>query len=124
MITTVKEWTYRGCKLHINYIKHLTDKQLESVKHIPRLGINDTLFSGHHCGYVTCDIVMDDNTILEIDVHGGITASWVENGLYTYGFDCAHYQDTFEYWNIDRVVKETERLADNILAWASDDRED
>lgn len=57
------------------------------------------------------------------DVHGSITYSSCRKGWETYptlsdswffGFDCAHYGDDEENWNLERVIEETKRLADQL----------
>lgn len=62
---------------------------------------------GHRCGYVGVNkdhplygAFYDDETISNLDVHGGITYSSdgsgqypIESDLWWFGFDCAHYMD-------------------------------
>lgn len=66
---------------------------------------------GHRCGYVgvTKDhpfygAFYDDETISNIDVHGGITYASdgggqypIESDLWWFGFDCAHWQDLSDH---------------------------
>jgi len=50
---------------------------------------------GHRCGYVGVPHNLGDAYDLGLDVHGGVTfeGSLLKNGLYYYGFDCAHSGD-------------------------------
>lgn len=52
---------------------------------------------GHRCGYVLVPAEhpmfgkhYDD---VEVDVHGGLTYAEAEDGLWCFGYDCAHWDD-------------------------------
>lgn len=50
--------------------------------------------------------------LCNVDVHGGITYNDFYDGKnYCIGFDCAHYQDTFENQTLEYCINELERLA-------------
>ena len=50
--------------------------------------------------------------IYNVNVHGGITYNDVYDCIgYCIGFDCAHYQDTFEVQTLEYCINECERLA-------------
>lgn len=56
--------------------------------------------------------VLDD-----IKVHGGITYSDTgrdNNGEWWIGFDTMHYSDTPETWPIEKVIEETNKLAEQV----------
>jgi len=75
---------------------------------------------GHRCGYVEVD---EDNLTNEIcsyddvpvEIHGGMT--WGGNGKW--GFDCAHCNDTADYWTLERVKEETNKLSEQLskITW-------
>ncbi len=102
--------------------------------------INETTNSKWRCGYIiipeesslfkidaSCsvdlyDLDLDDPNIItklkkqqklyNVDVHGGITYSGFYDGKnYCIGFDCAHYQDTFEDQTLEYCINECESLA-------------
>lgn len=87
-----------------------------------------------------------DYDSVDVDVHGGLTFGQLEpceheDGQgYWYGFDCAHYDDAHyepghepeyitrlgitslsqgHFWTLDEVIKETERLAEQLAAQAA-----
>ena len=68
----------------------------------------------------------DEVTIEDyFDVHGSLTYAQAgddypteDKGLWFFGFDCAHLDDTLETWPADRVTIETERLADQLAEFA------
>mgnify|MGYP000882387378 CR=1 FL=1 len=102
----VLKWEYKGIKCYI--IKHSE--------------------CGYYCGYVALSDKEHwayNKSYIELNppfifVHGGITFSEkmiLDNKEYwVFGFDCGHSGDNNEYWNIERVKKETENLADEILS--------
>lgn len=114
---TVKEWQYKNMALSIIWGQMLTHADLDKVEN--QLLKTDSTFremaNGHHCGYVETDLELSEDEIDNVAVHGGITYNESTTDGYKYGFDCAHYQDTIAYWNIERVAKETEHLADMLL---------
>jgi len=72
---------------------------------------------GHYCGYVRFPKrpVREKGyggILTYVPVHGGITyAKQSEDGSMVYGFDCAHAGDSIEKWPIEKVEKETEKMA-------------
>ena len=54
---------------------------------------------GNWCGYVGVDKdhplhgIDYDTVNLNVEVHGGLTYSTEENGIWWLGFDCAHHRD-------------------------------
>ena len=95
---------------------------------------NETLLTW--CGYVEVTI---DNSLhekhyddLDLDVHGGITFSDYMDNNWSFGFDCAHYNDMIpfyvkllknEFGNTYRtkeyVISETESLAEQISKYST-----
>ena len=94
--------------------------------------LNETTISKWRCGYVIIpeesslfkmyDLDLDDPKVItklkqqqklfNVDVNGGITYNDFYDGKsYCIGFDCAHYQDTFEDQTLEYCINECERLA-------------
>ena len=52
---------------------------------------------GHRCGYVGVPaghpMYGKHYDEVEVDVHGGLTYSELDDGLWTFGYDCAHWDD-------------------------------
>lgn len=119
------EWKYKdiNCKI-IRCVDHSTYNP-------------NRKFAGHWCGYVQIPKghkLRRKKNYLDIDlnVHGGL--SYYNDKDYWIGFDCMHlgdirpfdlanneYQDpdiilkTNHYWTKEQVIKETERLADQLV---------
>jgi len=75
---------------------------------------------GHRCGYVKVDKnnltnYIDSYNDVPVEVHGGLT--YGGNG--EWGFDCAHYGDTSDYWTLEKVKKEVENLSNQLskITW-------
>jgi len=108
----VKEWEKGELKFHIIY-----RTWNENV-----LAITPQLHP-YHCGYVTflhCPAPYEGygGVLEEVDVHGGITyAEKKPDGSYTYGFDCAHWNDENRplLQDIDWLTQECERMAAQII---------
>lgn len=72
------------------------------------------LFTDHLCGYVQMPTAKPFQEpsyygfLTYVPVHGGITYAEAP----VYGFDCAHVDDTSDYWTLDRVEQETNKLVD------------
>ena len=102
--------------------------------------INETNIMQWRCGYVIIpeesslfkmdasynvnlyDLDLDDKNIItklkqqqklcNVYVHGGITYNDFYDGKnYCIGFDCAHYQDTFEAQTLEYCIQQCESLA-------------
>lgn len=109
--TTVKEWEYRGYALQVKRCDYPKEVQLVA----PSLGV------GYYTGYVITDKLIP-NAEGELDVHGGVTYQKEDaNGFMTYGFDCAHWNDSIEVQNEAFAIAECERLADAIAAYVQDE---
>ena len=50
----------------------------------------------------------------QVSVHGGLTFSGADGDGWTFGFDCAHLDDTPAVWTLDRTAAECERLAEQL----------
>ncbi len=111
----MKKWQYRGANLIVKHIRLVPKFEIDALLETTIRDETIMMFKdGHYCGYVeTSEIVSK----FEIDVHGGVTFYEENTDTVIYGFDCGHYKDTIDFWNLERVIKETERLADNILDW-------
>lgn len=113
---TEKEWVHAGLKCKVNFYK--------------------TPASGHNwrCGYVIlpethlCYKMSYDD--IPVEVHGGLTYSTeLKDGSWMIGFDCIHAGDRTEgdseerghFWLLDEVVKETNRLAEQLAKVTIDD---
>lgn len=102
----LKRWMYRGYECEI----------LKNSYGVPTLTNNKDWL----CGYVGLPkghkYYEKDYDRININVHGGLTFAdkgdgkiWTA-GLWWIGFDCAHYNDTISFWNLERVQEEVERL--------------
>lgn len=96
----------------------------KSKKDIEGLPIGDRGIIPIFCASLSGDSVSPE---LYFDVHGSITYSGGEDypvkttqKTWWYGFDCAHCDDTPEKWTSDKVVAETIRLADQLIAFAAE----
>jgi len=91
---------------------------------------HDTI--GHLCGYVKIPkghtlygmSMPDIKYNYDIDVHGSVTYSETYKGAWIIGFDCAHSGDKVfsatyfkecKLWTIEDTMKETNRLAEQLL---------
>lgn len=122
-IKTIKEWVYRGCKLSINHVQIVPRSEAARMEALLSLADPplDKIANGHHCGYVETTTHISEDAISMCDVHGGITFTDDKGDTIVYGFDCGHYNDTLVFWTVERVTDETQRLADEILAYEPED---
>lgn len=106
-VKTVRQWEYKGMMLEVKHINLFSD--FSDID-----GLHTDLTNGHHCGYVTISHrALGENEVNSLEVHGGITFQEEHAHLnrYTYGFDCAHYNDTIAHWDAERVSQECQDLA-------------
>ena len=79
-------------KMDVSYSANLYDLDLDDPKVITKL--------------------KQQQELCNINVHGGITYNDFYDGKdYCIGFDCAHYQDTFEDQTLEYCINECESLA-------------
>ncbi len=61
-----------------------------------------------------------DRIEAHVAVHGGLTFSNTSAGDlpegWWFGFDCAHLDDTPDYWTEERVAQEVEKMAEQVAA--------
>ena len=118
MQTIEREWvTESGLSARVIIIdrtKDFTEKKLSMI--MP--DFTNTL--KYRCGYVKVDrenknykLSYDD--LEDVYVHGGVTFSDFIDGEYWFGFDCAHYNDSFEIQSLEYCVYECENLAKQLL---------
>jgi hypothetical protein len=106
-----KKWVYKGLKCAVIFVRQ-----------------------SHRCGYVGLKkdhpYYGKDYDEIDVDVHGGLTFGdfgddkFLDKDLYWLGFDCAHLgdktlgssfaDDNERFWTLEEVVKETEKLADQL----------
>jgi hypothetical protein len=118
----IRHWDYKGVILEVKHIRIMEEARALAL--MTEMGDLDShLLHGHHCGYATIAKnagngelanYLDDYGHPDIEVHGGVTF-FVDNGeTVTYGFDCAHYNDSMSYWDAERVSEECQKLANQL----------
>ena len=91
---------------------------------------------GHLCGYVYVPPAHPyfglNMKLLNLNCHGGITYSREDDGMWCFGFDCAHYLDIvpriagilkmegYQYRTIEYVTNELNLLAKQLIEVASE----
>lgn len=110
-----KIWEHDGIRFMI--IEHVWAERIRNIA--PVLGM------GHFCGYCNLSVLVLDYN--RVDVHGGITLYRSEqDGTYTYGFDCAHWNDSENplLRDLDWLTSECERMAEQIVRIYNDEEID
>ena len=111
----VKEWDYKGKKLVIVLMEW----------NVKVKAISPSLVDFYN-GYVETTLRKKYSSLLDIDVHGGITFGasklLIDNlskelkDMKFYGFDTSHHMDGgITHRKMDFMIKETEKLAEQII---------